>query len=308
MVFRRSDSVEIQKQKAAQLGVPYWCDLNSYPKTWDALSLDQKRWEFLRRSQEYRGDWKKLCDNPLVIKKVEGERWRKSTRSGIAPSVIAEKYGITVPMSPSLSWETRDEHFSFIVPEVFGGEIVYPNTPCPRTKEYEAYRESLKEKSRNVLPYDASPKKPDWYDRRIWIEFDLSSDPAPQIEAAVNNFHDAISKAQRFMSWLESPDGTYDEDDYIPLPVWDRNLRKTSELPVKREEKDDAVSMEAPRPSRMLQMLRICDASDCGVTYKDIANELEKTEYSLTENSVIKRYKAAQDVWRRLQPYTQKAG
>jgi hypothetical protein len=284
MANRKRVRNDVELTESTKHGVPSWRNPEAYPTAaaWKKMSKDKQKWEFLRRTQEYRKDWdrsqSKTSSSPEVISKFHAVR----TFDGKA---LAAKYRMSHPVSPKSGYINLPKGFHFIRPTSSGGHIVYPRRPVP-FQEVNPAKDTWDAKfaaaAEKTIP-DMTPH--DWYEMRVWVEFDLGHGIDEQIIQAKANMIAAAQKVEAFMEALRSPDGQYGTDAYVPQKVRAKNKRGANKKAKASEE-------ELP----IIALLRILDAKNCGRTNAQIAPIM-----GIADNSTVsKRYQAASRLWKTL--------
>ena len=281
----RSDAEIIEHDK---WGVPNWRKRQGYPKDWDKLSLDQKRWEFLRRMPCYRKDWELLSQPSTRIKtKVHKISWVQPNNE----KVFMSKYSMSHVVHPKQ--ENLPPNFHFYRQSLTGGQIVYPRANLKKLSEEQI--EALPWQER--MPYYAEvcakglDKPPqDWYELRVWIEFDLAKNLDKQVDIALKNLTEAREKAKILMDGLRHSNNQGDPYDYTPKSVKEVKPRQPNQKAKKLSDDQYAITL-----------LRIMDARNCGRNNSEIASGLEPDADEYIDTSTVsKRYKIALEMWHRL--------
>lgn len=280
----RSDAELNEKEK---YGVPSWRDAQAYPTAaeWKKLHKDKRRWEFLRRTKEYRHDWERTRTIPSPAPKPLSKFHVVRLFDGKA---LAAKYSMSHPVPPKIDYNNLPKGFHFIRPDIVGGNIVYPACPVPlqgneaknnvEKTEWEIKFAKEVEMLPPMIPHD-------WYHMQVWVEFDLGHGIDDQIEKAKTNLLKAAEQMKTFMEALRRPDGQYDMYDYIPQKVRAKNKRGANK---------NATAPEEELP--IITFLRILDAKNCGRTNAQIASYMEIGDSS----TVSKRYQTASRLWKTL--------
>ena len=114
-----------------------------------------------------------------------------------------------------------------------------------------------------TAPRPSAPK--DWYELRVWVEFDLAHSLEDQMPVAMKNLKDARTKAKAFMATLRNPEDRYDPYDYAPKNVGERKARDQNKQGRKAVDEIPAISL-----------LRIFDARNCGRNNVEIKHGLDE--------------------------------
>lgn len=268
-------------------GIPNWRDPSKYPTDWKKVNPQQKLWEFLRRNEAYRRDFKEMQKNPLVVP-LNLKGWQRLTRTkGVAPSRVASRYSISFPIPPQITWEERPDNFSFKDITDIGGDIVFPKEPCPFSDTANSAstkpKQGLEKEMADIAATVGEARNLGWYDLIIRVEFDLEYALKPQIKRAWANLLKARKDAKQFMAAL-AEDG--EDASYPARQIGKRKKRSLNVMPTNKKE----------GASYPIQLLRICDAITCGCTYDEIAAVLG-AEKSIVETTIGRRYRAAQKVF-----------
>jgi hypothetical protein len=281
-----SDAELIESKK---WGVPSWKDNKGYPKNWQTLRPDQQKWEFLRRTKDYRYDWERA--ESAVPPKIKAAS-KFHIVHPFNEKALTAKYYMSHPVPPQSDYKNLPKGFHFIRRTSAGGHVVYPRCAVPNQPESKKVPQSEQEEKLASYAYEISmPDIPmDWYEMRVWVEFDLGSGVDEQIKIAKQNLIDAGRKVKAFMRTLENPEGKYTPDDYAPLIVRARKERITN--------KEAQQSIDEAPP---ISLLRIFDAKNCGRNNTQIKHGLFAcTGESIDTSTVSKRHKVAVRLWKRL--------
>jgi hypothetical protein len=249
----RTEEIEMQ-----EFGVPDWRSSGGYP-IWDKLGPDQRRWEFLRRDDDYRKLWLEYMDDE--------------------EKPYCSEYSLAGRLrDPKTSWEDTPSNGLFVRNKNTGGEIVYPyfkeEPQLPQNpSEWDlALAEDAERISRAM-----ATMPPDLYSGEIWVRFTLGSDINEQIENLRKNFRLAEDKIREFMKKLEKP--SYTEDDHIPYELSDPILRE-------------------PNKTQAIALLRVLDGYHSGRENPEIAKELLKEDATMNRGTVFKYLRRAKGLWR----------
>lgn len=267
-----ADLIEIKKW-----GVPNWKKPDGYPK-WEGLNSSQQRWEFLRRTKEYRNDWDRLKERKNLPTSQKPNKFARI----FDKKAIASKYSISEAVSPKYNHTKLPSTFAFDEQPLSGGEIIYPRLPKAKQPTKEQEEKLSWDKKLAIYADISSPKPviPNGYDLRVWIEFDLSRSLDDQREQAEINLSKAKKQAQKFMEGLKNDNGVYAPYDYVPLEVGKRKSR-------------------IPTGNPYIELLRIFDAKNSKCTNKQISTRLAELNYSAFDESTIsKKYKTAKNLWK----------
>ena len=283
-----NDAAIIEKET---WGVPIWSSEDGYPKISDRLTPDKWKWEFLRRTKEYRDDWE--------LAKIASTLPRPRARHKILPKrnfdekLLVNKYGLSHPVPPQSSYRDLPKEFSFVRwPEIpNGGMIVYPRTPVPELGKGKDRQKNaiilqgeqscatiserdLENYAKN-MPLSAPS---DWYGMRVWVEYDLGYSLQEQLQAAEDNLNAARDKLQHFMYALDG------SNEYWPQKVGERKKRS---------------SEKAKNHKDKMQLLHVMDAKNCGIGNDLIVRKLYDLGYaSIDTSTVSKQYKVALQLWK----------
>lgn len=271
---KNAEQIEMEKW-----GVPDWRDKNAYPvwdelskdqQHWDDLPPDRQKWEFLRRNEGYR--W--LCDQATTPEDQQ---------------VIAERFGLTNFTPPQLNQKDLPDTFAFkrSVSETRSGYVVAPLPPPPLSKKKasEGEWDTILAKRAAIIRKRHLDLVPDWYDLRVWVEFDLEGDMEEQWVNAKDQIRKVRDEAKAFMRRLENKSGLYEADDYAPREVAGKKPKTIT--------RDQAI-----------HLLRLYDAKNCGRTYGEIesylSNDERHTDKGRSESSLRESFEFAKRVWRQL--------
>ena len=289
MANRKKVRADAELAESSNWGVPDWKERQSYlvAAKWQKLHPDKQRWEFLRRTKEYREDWvrSQVKISPLtkpiskfhVVRPFDGK-------------ALAAKYRMSHPVPPKDSYVKLPKGFHFIRPSLTGGDIVYPRVSVPFQEAKpvkEGWDAKLAASAEKTIPIMIPH---DWYEMRVWVEFDLAHSLKDQITQAQANLIKAANQVDSFMEVLRRPDGKYEEGDYVPQKVRMKNKR--------------GANKEARTPKEelpIIALLRVLDAKNCGRTNAQIAGFLsEEADRAIDSSTISKRYKIASQLWKAL--------
>jgi len=255
MVRRVSATPEKEQQEREIWNIPNWRTLDGYPVNWDALSSDQKQWEFLRRNKLYRQHWEEWSKNKPSKCSVSGRSYAGK---------LSFNYRLPHDITPQTSWDELPVNFEFM-PESHGrGEIVWPRSPIPFSKDSNVGVDKDDLEKRFELFFHKEAKKPptDWYDMKVWVEFDLSHSLSKQIQAAEINLEKAQKELKIFMDSIKRERCEYTSDQLEPKVV---GTKKT------KEPSTPKINFICPFE---VVLLRVYDAYNSGVTDKVITDIL----------------------------------
>ena len=290
MAKRKRADKDAELIESKKWGVPNWKNEDEYPKNWNKLSPDKRKWEFLRRTKEYREDWE-LAESAKNIPIDNTSKSGKVLRNRVSDKDrLASRYKLSHPIPPQHNYKMLPNDFSFHREPIAGGDIVYPRFP-PIVKN----SPSTIEEKLALCAYKSvviSPPR-DWYELCAWVEFDLSHSLDEQIKSAKKNLIAAQKEAKIFMESLKNEEDSYDMDDYAPLEVGIRKKRIVNAKGFDKEAKQP--SDEIPS----LSLLRILDAKNCNCTNEEIALNLY-TQKDIEPSTISKRHKVALQLWKRL--------
>lgn len=247
-----------EEMEMREFGVPDWRKKDDYP-VWEELGPDQKRWEFLRRDDDYRKLWLDNLD--------EEEKPYSSEYSLIGPI-----------RDPKISWENTPSNGLFSRNKPSGGQIVYPYfKEEPKFPQKPSELDLMLAEEAEKMSRAIATMPPDLYSGEIWVRFTLGSDINEQIENLRKNFRFAEGKIREFMKKLEKP--SYTEDDYIPYELTDPILRKLN------------------RTKEILH-LRVLDGVHSGKKPQQIANVLQTEDATMNRGTVSKYFLRTNGLWR----------
>lgn len=292
MAGRKAAPHDAELIESKKWGVPSWKSKNKYPD-WKILSLDQKRWEFLRRTKEYRSDWAR-AENAEKSQPIKTSN--KFSRPFDKKS-IARRYGISHAVPPQHDYKDLPKEFKFTEQPVYGGEIIYPRPKYyqelkrkQRTQELTCDEEIALLAEKDHLRLLTPPK--DWHNLCAWVEFDFSQNLDDQLATAKINLQKARKEAKAFMDSLRNPEDKYDPYDYAP-----HDINDSTRTP--RGPNQELMGSEKVHPDIVL--LRVLDAKNCGRRNEEIAVDLgELIGKYINPSTISKNYSDAELRWKRL--------
>ncbi len=292
MANRKTAPNDAEVKESSTWGVPSWKSGNGYPD-WNSLKPYQKKWEFLRRTQEYRRDWER-AEQTTILTSVKPHN--KFSRPFDKKS-LAGKYGISHPVSPRQSYNELPDRFKFIEQSTYGGEIIYPRPQYYRALIAKKGKQKLTQHEELALNAEKdclrtlTPPK-DWYNLQAWGEFDFSKDLDVQLAVAKANLLNARKEAKSFMGSLHALKDKPNSYGYAPLDV--NESQRASR----------GTNKELKGPERIhpdIILLRVFDAKNCGRTNERIAAELSLLiGKKIAASTVSKQHTIAATYWKRI--------
>lgn len=264
-------------------GVPVWRQKQGYPKKSD--SIDRWKWEFLRRTEEYRNDWERACDTEQTPTAEDAPRRGFLVQKPFNKAALQRKYRMTHAKAPTVSYDKLPKSFAFDrMPESStGGNIVYPQEEVPGFAKKKQKKAANKIDFGKVTSAFPDPTPSNWYEMRVWVEYDLGYSLDTQLERAEDALFDAQKKLKVFMAALGTSN---DPDDYSKQEVGVRKERGA-------DRKNDFKEME--------KLLRIIDAKRSTVRNNKIVQELDRLGFDhMDDSTVSKNYKTALSFWKEL--------
>lgn len=249
----------------ARWGIPNWREPapGDYPTNWNKLGRDKQKWEFLRRRGLFRKQWLDAVED-----------WQKED--------VRKACGLTVLCDPKWKWKELPKDFGFIRTEeiVTGGKVIAPLPPVPLSEDAKKNKKTHEERfwENQGLQY---PSYPDWYDLRVWVEFDLSEDIGKQLKCARKNIRDVQKQVREFAKKLSNSLDVYSPWDYPPPAV---KAGKSTPLDT----------------AQAVRLLRIHDAKNAGCSAAEIADVFAAEGSARNDNTLSESIAFARRLWRLL--------
>jgi hypothetical protein len=267
----------VQRQK---WNVPDWKKEGGYPD-WDTLTLNQKKWEFLRRNPRYRGDWERYVQ--------PASKFTQKNKK-----FPCDHYGISQEIAPQNDYTQLPHDFHFLEQPVSGGKVIYPRPEiyrCFRNKKSKGmkllFQENIDLVYEDEFLSSLSPPT-EWYHGNVWVEFNFTENLKAQLEEAEKNICQAKADAEAYMK-------SYREvgSSHSPFVDITKSINKSKKSPRGAKKK-----LKNTMPPDIL-LLRVLDGVNCEQTHDQISMCLgELVDEPIDPRTIGRQYQRALSHWK----------
>lgn len=265
-------------------GVPNWRESGDY-NFWQGLNQSQRKWEFLRRSDDYWSDW------------LRYEKAKEGKTQAALGQILAETYGLKELVKPTIKGKDFTAKFSAIMakgcedyPIIEESESFLRSIGCRAPME----PETAWQKEMSTLADEMGTARDDPYGLIVTVKFNLEYSAIKQADFIYKRLQQMQKVRKRLMAELKLPKGQkYENDDYSPIEIRERNRRGNEKARDKKIEQDNHVLL-----------LRVLDAANCRLTQEAIAEGLTEdgtlTKASWDTSTISRKVPYAKNLWRQM--------